>query len=49
MVLSYIVSNLGASGLVDAGTATLVTGVVAIIEHSLASYLGYNIPAPAQQ
>lgn len=47
LILSYVVSNLGASGLVDTGTATLITGVVAILEHSLASYLGYNIPATA--
>lgn len=43
--ISTIISNLGASGVVDLTTATLITGILGILEHTLALYLGYNLPS----
>lgn len=43
--LSMFVASFGASGIVDGTTALAITGVVGILEHALAAYVGYNLPS----
>ena len=39
-ILSYIIANLGESGLVTGASATIITGILAVIEHAIEANTG---------
>ncbi len=40
VIITYVIQNLGGSGLVSAGSATIITGVLSLIENALETSTG---------